>query len=132
MPIEKILSGFKDISMSFQSNPISNDLVALKDANAIARSVRNLVLTSQGERFFNPTLGSRVSKLLFENMDDLTLPVLKEEIKVVIENNEPRVEIVSINVTSSEENSVNVDLIYKIVGIDLQPQQLSFVLQPTR
>jgi len=132
MPIEKILSGFKDISMSFQSNPISNDLVALKDANAIARSVRNLVLTSQGERFFNPTLGSRVSKLLFENMDDLTLPVLKEEIKVVIENYEPRVEIVSINVTSSEENSVNVDLIYKIVGIDLQPQQLSFVLQPTR
>lgn len=132
MPLQKKLTGFKDISMSFQSNPISNDLVALKDASAIARSIRNLVLTSKGERFFNPNLGSNVSKLLFENLDELTLPIFADEIRLVIETYEPRVEVISIDLDTPEDNTINVDIVYKVVGIDILPQQLSFVLQPTR
>lgn len=118
--------------MSFQSNPISNDLVALKDGSAIARAVRNLVLTSKGERFFNPNLGSNVSKLLFENLDEATLPIFADEIRFVIEAYEPRVEIISIDLDTPDDNTLNVDITYKIVGIDILPQQLSFVLQPTR
>jgi len=58
--------------MSFQVNPLTDDLIAIKNQTAIARSLRNLVLTSPGERFFNNNLGSRVNQLLFDNMDDLT------------------------------------------------------------
>jgi phage baseplate assembly protein W len=63
MPVERISRGFKDISMSFEVNPINEDLIGVKNDTAIARSIRNLVLTSPGERFFNEDLGSRVSEI---------------------------------------------------------------------
>ena len=67
MPVQRRSKGFLDLSASFQENPLTNDLIALKNENAIARSVRNLVLTIQGERPFQPVLGTGVSQLLFEN-----------------------------------------------------------------
>ena len=72
MPLERVSRGFKDVSMSFKVNPLNNDLVALKNATAISRSVRNIVFTTPGEKFFQPTFGSRVSQMLFENMDEIT------------------------------------------------------------
>ena len=67
MPVQRLSRGFKDLSASFQTNPLSNDLIALKNESSIARSVRNLVLTIQGERPFQPTLGTGVNNLLFDN-----------------------------------------------------------------
>ena len=93
MPVQRRSQGFLDLSASFQNNPLSNDLITLKNENAIARSVRNLILTTQGERPFQPVLGSNVNNLLFENMDKLTAAALKDEIRNTIENYEPRVEI---------------------------------------
>jgi len=78
MPIERISKEFKDISMSFQVNPLTYDLIGIKNETAIARSVRNLVLTIRGERFFDQNLGSNVNKLLFENMDDLTAASIQD------------------------------------------------------
>ena len=80
MPVQRISRSFKDISMSFQVNPLTDDLIAIKNQTAIARSIRNLVLTSPGERFFNNEVGSRVNELLFENMDDLTASSIQSEI----------------------------------------------------
>ena len=77
MPVERVSKGFKDISASFQVNPLTYDLIAIKNETAIARSVRNLVLTAQGERFFNPILGSKVSRLLFENVDEITASAIQ-------------------------------------------------------
>ena len=71
MPLERVSRGFKDISMSFEVNPITDDIIGVKNDTAIARSIRNLVLTTPGERFFNENLGSGVSKLLFDNIDDI-------------------------------------------------------------
>ena len=122
MPVQRVSRGFKDISLSFQVNPLSKDLIAIKNETAIARSIRNLVLTLQGERFFNPILGSRVSKLLFSNVDEVTASAIEDEITNTIENFEPRVELLEYNVT----------IRYNIVGIDVLPQQLTFALQPTR
>ena len=65
MPLERVSQSFKDVSMSFKVNPLNNDLVALKNANAIARSVRNIILTSPGEKFFNPDFGSRITESYF-------------------------------------------------------------------
>ena len=69
MPLERVSLGFKDVSMSFQTNPLNNDLIAFKNASAISRSLRNIVLTVPGEKFFNENFGSRVSESLFENID---------------------------------------------------------------
>ena len=112
---------------------MNEDLIATKNATAIARSVRNLVLTKQGERFFNPILGSQVNGLLFENIDGLTATDIEDQIRITIENFEPRVEITEGNVLPDHDTGeFNVTIEYEIVGIDLLPQELSFALQPTR
>ncbi len=133
MPLERVSRGFRDISMSFQVNPLNYDLIGLKNETAIARSIRNLVLTYPGERFFNEDLGSRVSRSLFENMDEISSSIIKDEIENTIRNYEPRVNLTSVDVVPNyDENEFNVTIQYRIVGIDVLPQQLSFALQPTR
>ena len=133
MPVQRLSKGFLDLSASFQENPLTNDLIALKNENAIARSVRNLVLTIQGERPFQPVLGTGVSKLLFENMDRLTASAIRSEIRSTIENFEPRVEINEILVEPDfEGNAFNVTLQYFIIGIDVPEQELTFALEPSR
>ena len=133
MPVQRLSKGFKDISASFQTNPLSNDLISLKNESAIARSVRNLVLTIQGERPFQPVLGTGVSRLLFENMDKLTASAIRSEVRTTIENYEPRVEINEIIVEPDYEgNAMNVTLQYFIIGIDAPEQELTFALEPTR
>ena len=133
MPVQGLSKGFLDLSASFQTNPLSNDLISLKNESAIARSVRNLVLTIQGERPFQPVLGTGVSRLLFENMDKLTASAIRSEVRTTIENYEPRVEINEIIVEPDYEgNAMNVTLQYFIIGIDAPEQELTFALEPTR
>ena len=133
MPVQRLSRGFKDLSASFQTNPLSNDLIALKNESAIARSVRNLVLTIQGERPFQPVLGTGVNALLFENMDKLTASAIRSELRTTIENYEPRVEINEIIVEADfERNAFDVTLQYFIIGMDVPEQELTFALEPTR
>ena len=133
MPVERLSRGFKDLSASFQTSPLNNDLIALKNESAIARSVRNLVLTAQGERPFQPVLGTGVSRLLFENMDKLTASAIRSELRTTIENYEPRVEINEIIVEADfERNAFDVTLQYFIIGMDVPEQELTFALEPTR
>ena len=133
MPVERISKGFKDISMSFQVNPINSDTIAVKNDTAIARSIRNLVLTNPGERFFNPDLGSRISEILFDNSDDISAAALREEIEETINVYEPRVKLTDVKVNPDfEGHSFDITITYDIVGIDALPQQLNFALQSTR
>jgi len=133
MPVQRVSKGFKDLSMSFQVNPLNNDMIAIKNETAIARSVRNLVFTLPGERFFNQNLGSKVSKSLFENIDEISASIIRDEIENTIRNYEPRVDLINVKVTADyDNNGFNVTINYYIVGIDVQPQQLSFALQQTR
>jgi phage baseplate assembly protein W len=133
MPLQRVSQGFKDISMSFQSNPLTNDLIALKNENAIARSIRNIVFTLPGEKFFNENFGSRISQSLFENLDSSSALVIQDEIENSIRNYEPRVSLVDVQVNPDfDNNSFDVIIVYRIVGIDVPAQQLQFVLQPTR
>ena len=119
--------------MSFQVNPLTDDLIAIKNQTAISRSIRNLVLTTPGERFFNNDVGSRVNDLLFESIDDITASSIKSEIENTINNNEPRVKLLSTKVSANpDSNEFEVIITYEIVGIEAQAQQLSFALQPTR
>jgi phage baseplate assembly protein W len=133
MPVERVSRGFKDISMTFQANPLNNDLIAIKNENAIARSVKNIVFTLPGEKFFNPTFGSRISRTLFENIDDITASVIVDEIKESIRNFEPRVELLDVEAFPNfDNNQFDVTIVYEIIGSDIPPQELQFALQPTR
>jgi hypothetical protein len=133
MPLERVSKAFRDIGSSFQVNPLNYDLIAIKNETAIARSLRNLVLTLPGERFFNQNLGSRVSRVLFENIDSVSSSIIQDEIENTINNYEPRVNLTSVNVSPDyDNNAFNVTINYIIVGIDVLPQQLEFALQQTR
>ena len=133
MPQQRVKRKFKDISMSFESNPLNDDLVSLTDTSAIARSIRNIVFTSPGEKFFNPDFGSRISEALFENVDNVSALAIEDEIKSSIINFEPRVNLLNtVVVPNPDDNEMNVTIEYEITGIDIPPQQLEFVLLPTR
>ena len=133
MPLERVKQEFKDISMSFETNPLNDDLIALKNSSAIARSIRNIVFTQPGEKFFNPNFGSRVSESLFDNVDNTSADVIRDQIRSSIRNFEPRVNLLRVVVAPNfDENEMNVKITYEIIGIDVPPQQLSFVLLPTR
>jgi phage baseplate assembly protein W len=133
MPLERVSKGFKDVSMTFQVNPLTKDLIALNNANAIARSVRNIVFTLPGEKFFAPEFGSRISKSLFENIDEFSASNINDEIRFSITEYEKRVLLRSVKTLPDPDNlAFNVTIVYDIVGADVPPQQLEFVLQPTR
>jgi len=133
VPLERISQGFKDLSMTFQSNPLTKDLIGLKNENAIARSVKNIVFTVPGEKFFNPRFGSRIAQLLFENIDSITALSIQDEIESSIRQYEPRVDLKEVNVNARpDDNAFDVKIVYDIIGADIAPQQLELILQPTR
>ena len=133
MPQQRVSQSFKDISMSFETNPLNDDLIALKNTSAIARSIRNIVFTQPGEKFFQPEFGSRVTESLFDIADDVSALTIRDEIRSSIINYEPRVKLLDVTVIPNpRENEMNVTIEYEIVGLDISPQQLDFVLLPTR
>ena len=135
MPLERVNNGFKDLSMSFQANPLSKDLIALKNTNAIARSVKNIVFTLPGEKFFNPDFGSRITASLFENINDITANIIVDEITESIVRYEPRVQLIEEGVRAFpnyDNNTFDVIIVYEIIGADVPPQQLEFVLESNR
>ena len=129
----RVSRSFKDISLSFEPHPITKDLPVLKNANAIRRSVRNLVQTIPGERFFNPILGSSVYDSLFDLMDFGTSNLIEQEIKTTLRNFEPRVNNVRVRVSARpDKNNFDVTIFFDIVGAALPPQEFSFILEATR
>lgn len=133
MPVERISKGFKDISAVFEVNPLNDDLIVLKNSNAIARSIRNIIFTARGDKPFNPFFGSRVSELLFDPMDQITTLAIKTEIEETIKNFESRVDLKEVQVNPLyDDNEYSVVINYEIIGIDVDPQQLSFALELTR
>ena len=133
MPIERVSQSFKDISMTFQSNPLNSDLIAIKNESAIARSIRNIVFTTPGEKFFNQSFGSRITESLFENIDEITATIIVDEIRQSIDNYEPRVEVDDVKAFPDyENNSFDVTITYDVIGSEIPTQELQFVLQSSR
>ena len=132
MAIQRKSRAFKDISLSFSPHPVTRDLPVLVNERAISRSVRNLVETIPTERFFNSLIGTDIRDSLFENFTPLTVTVMEDQIRTTISNYEPRVNLLDVLVNPNpDDNDMNVTIKYEIVGIDVPPQQLDFVLLPT-
>ena len=132
MPIS-ISRSFKDISLSFKRHPVTNDILILKNEDAIKRSVINLVQTQLGERFFNDLLGTSVNSSLFELATEEIEIILNREIETVLSNFEPRIRLNNIEVELVDDyNELNVKIVYDIVGLPLPTQNIEFILQGTR
>jgi hypothetical protein len=130
---QRVSRSFKDISLSFDPHPVTKDLPVLRNERAISRSVRNLVQTIPGERFFNSILGSGVRRLLFDFIDVATADSIEDEILTTISNFETRVSNVQVQVEPRpDENNFNVTVFFDIVGQSLPSQTFSFILEPTR
>jgi phage baseplate assembly protein W len=133
MAVQRISRSFKDISLSFDPHPVTKDLPILKNERAITRSIRNLVETIPTERFFNSLLGSEVRSSLFEFVDYGTASVVQTQIETTIENYEPRVDNVRVEVDPQpDNNSFEVTVIFDIIGQEFPTQQFTFLLEATR
>ncbi len=133
MPAQTFSQGFKDISLSFKKHPVTDDILVLKNEDAIKRSVQNLVRIQVGEVFFNNLLGSRVSGSLFELASDDYIDPIQKEIETSIKNFEPRVVLTDVKfVSTPDDNSIDVTIFYDIVGLNSPTQSVNFILEPTR
>ena len=133
MAINRISRAFKDISLSFEPHPVTKDLTILKNENAIKRSVRNLVQTIPTERFFNSAIGSEVRNSLFDFVDFGNASVIQNQIEITLENFEPRIDNVSIEVIPRPDlNEFEVTVFFDIVGQEIPTQDFTFILEATR
>ena len=133
MPVQRKSKGFKDISLSFQPHPVTNDLPVLTNERAITRSVRNLVETIPTERFFNSILGTDIRDSLFENFDRQQVMMIEEQIRETLDNFEPRVSNVGATVKARpDDNQFDVNVFFDITGLQIPTQSFSFILEPTR
>ena len=124
-----ISKAFKDIKIDFARNPFTDDIAHVKNDNSIKQALKNLVLTVPGEVPFDNSIGSRVSELLFEPMDELISDALQDEIAATINKFEPRVSLINtIIVPNFETGKYGVTIKYRIVGLPLT-ESVSFVLQ---
>ena len=133
MAIRRISRAFKDISLSFTPHPVTKDLTILKNENAIKKSVRNLVQTIPTERFFNSAIGSEVRDSLFEFVDFGTASVIQNQIQITLENFEPRIDDVTVEVQPKPDTyEFEVTVFFTIVGQDIPTQEFTFMLESTR
>ena len=133
MAVKRVSRSFKDISLSFDPHPVTKDLTILKNENAIARSVRNLIQTIPTERFFNPILGSEVHDSLFNFVDYGTASVISQQIETTLANFEPRIDNVQVEVFPRPDDSeFEINIFFTIVGQDAVAQEFTFMLEATR
>ena len=133
MAIQSKSRAFKDISLSFSPHPVTKDLPVLTNERAITRSVRNLVETIPSERFFESLLGTDIRGSLFSNYTRNTVMIIEDQIRATVSNFEPRVANLGVEVSSQPDiNSLEVTVIFDIVGLQAPRQSFTFLLEPTR
>ena len=133
MAIKRKSRAFKDISLSFSPHPITKDLPVLTNERAIVRSVRNLVETIPTERFFDSNLGTNIRELLFENMTASSVMIIEDMVRNTVRNYEPRVGDIGVEVDAvPDSNTLNVKVLFEIIGLEAPLQSFDFILEPTR
>lgn len=130
MPISR---SFKDISITFDKNFVTGDLMITKDVAAIKKSVENLITTVPGERFFNPNIGSRITDLLFESLDFINANLVRSEIEYTIQSFEPRVNLIDITVDQNfDDNGYDVEIEFQVIGLPEKTETIQLFLERTR
>ena len=124
---------FKDINLSFKRHPVTNDVVVIRDEDAIKRSVRNIIFTILGEKPFEPRFGSVINESLFDLNTSLSEIRVSDEIKASLNNHEPRIDNIEVTVqVSPDTNEMNATVQYDITGIPAPTQTVDVLLFPAR
>ncbi len=124
---------FKDLSVTFKPHPVTGDLISVKDESAIKQSIVNLLLTNEGERFFEPEIGASISELLFEPLDYGVAALIQTKIRNTLTQYEPRINILDIRAEPDEiNNGFEVELIFEVIGREDIPTNINFFLERTR
>ena len=124
---------FKDINLSFKRHPVTNDVLTIRDEDAIKRSVKNIIFTILGEKPFEPNFGSVISESLFDLSTSLNEIRVSDEIKQSLLNYEPRIDNINVTVTvTPDTNEMNCTVQYEIVGLPTPPQEVDVLLFPAR
>ena len=124
---------FKDINLSFKRHPVTNDLVVIKNEDAIKQSVKNIIFTILGEKPFLPLFGSKLNSSLFELDTNFNETKISDEISSVLLNNEPRISNILVSVINPDDtHELNVTIQYDITGIPSPSQAVDVVLFPAR
>ena len=123
------MSIFSDFNTSFANHPVKKDLSVKTDANAVKQSVRNLILTDRGERLMQPSVGSKIRSILFENFTPQTVMLAKQYVKEVFDNYEPRAELLNIDISPDpDNNSMLIGIEFAIINIE-EPQSLNLQIE---
>jgi len=131
-PIKRRKSLYSDFHKDLTINPISNDLAVKRDEEAVKESLKNLLLTDRGERLFQPSLGSDIRATLFENNTPMVVKLLEEKVRAVINNFEPRVNIIEIIIKSEyDENKIQITIYFNIRNVGA-PLSVTVFLERTR
>ena len=124
---------FKDINLSFKRHPVTNDVVVIRDEDAIKRSVKNIIFTILGEKPFEPDFGSVINNALFDLNTNLSEIRISDEIKASLDNYEPRIDNVNVSVSIlADSNEMNCTVQYDIVGLPAPTQEVDVLLFPAR
>ena len=124
---------FKDINLSFKRHPVTNDVVTIRDEDALKRSVKNIIFTILGEKPFEPFFGSVINDALFELNTTLSEIQIQDEIKSSLLNYEPRIDNIIVTVTVvPDTNEMNCVVQYDIVGVPIPAQEVDVILFPAR
>ena len=124
---------YVDLDLFFGRKSSNSDVQDLTNIKAVKRSVRNLILTNFGEQPFPPELGSGVRDMLFENMTPITAIILSRKIEDVINNFEPRVNLVGVRAEPDlDRNLYDVTIEFYVVNQPTELQDLSVMLEVLR
>ena len=124
---------FKDINLSFKRHPVTNDLVTIRDEDAIKRSIKNIIFTILGEKPFEPNFGSVINDALFDLDTNLNEIRIQDEITSSLKEYEPRISNIIVTVTvAPDTNEMNCTVQYDIVGLSTPPQEVDVLLFPAR
>ena len=124
---------FKDINLSFKRHPVTNDVVTIRNEDAIKRSVRNIIFTILGEKPFEPNFGSVINESLFDLNTNLNEIRVSDEIRSSLLNYEPRISSIDVTVTvAPDTNEMNCTVQYDITGIPAPTQEVDVLLFPAR
>ena len=124
---------FKDINLSFKRHPVTNDVMTIRDEDAIKRSVRNIIFTILGEKPFEPDFGSVMNESLFDLSTSLSEIRISDEITSSLNNYEPRIDNIEVLVQlSPDTNEMNATVQYDITGIPAPTQTVDVLLFPAR
>jgi len=124
---------FKDINLSFKRHPVTNDLVVIKNEDAIKKSVKNIIFTILGEKPYVPLFGTSINNSLFELANPLDHIRISDEIQSTLLNYEPRISNIQVTVSNyPDSHELNATIQYDITGMASPSQTVDVLLQPAR